>query len=100
MNRFLYQSTRALVWLALALALPAAAARAQTFLKVPVNLSGTGQAAMPSIGVGPRGDIDVVWLDSGAIRFRRLLNGGQTFSPTMTVATTNLPSPASQPQIA
>ena len=89
-----------MVWLALAMALPLAAARAQTFLTVPVNLSGTGGAAFPSIAVGPSGDINVVWLDSGAILFRRSVDGGQTFSATMTVAKSNLPSQVSQPQIA
>jgi hypothetical protein len=91
------------VWVALALALPFAAARAQTFLPIPVNLSNTGDAVIPSIAVGPGGDIDVVWLDSGAILFRRSVDGGETFSATMTVATTDIPSPASaasQPQIA
>jgi hypothetical protein len=76
-----------------------AAAPAQTFLPSPVNLSNTGQATMPAIAVGPAGDVDVVWLDSGAILLRRSVDGGQTFSATMTVATTNLPPQASQPQI-
>lgn len=92
-----------MVWLALVVALPLAAAQAQTFLKAPVNLSNTGQAVLPSIAVGSGGDINVVWLDSGAIFFRRSVDGGQIFSPTMRVATTDLPSQASQasqPQIA
>lgn len=89
-----------MVWLALTMALPLAAARAQTFLTIPVNLSGTGSAAFPSIAVGPSGDINVVWLDSGAILFRRSVDGGQTFSAAMRVATSNLPSQSSQPQIA
>lgn len=90
------------VWigLMLAIALPAIAAQAQTFLTVPLNLSGTGKAVIPSIAVGPGGDINIVWLDSGAILFRRSTDGGQTFSATMVVATTNLPSQSSQPQIA
>ena len=92
-----------MAWLALAMALPFAAAQAQTFLPVPLNLSNTGHAVTPSIAVGPTGEIDVVWLDAGAILFRRSLNGGQTFSSTMTVATTNLPAAGAQtaqPQIA
>jgi hypothetical protein len=92
-----------MAWLALAIALPLGAAQAQTFLPVPLNLSNTGHAVTPSIAVGSTGEIDVVWLDAGAILFRRSLNGGQTFSSTMTVATTNLPSLGSQtaqPQIA
>ena len=92
-----------MAWLALAMAFPFAAAQAQTFLPVPLNLSNTGHAVVPSIAVGPTGEIDVVWLDAGAILFRRSLDGGQTFSSTMTVATTNLPSAGSQtaqPQIA
>jgi len=95
-----------MAWLAFTMALPFAASRAQTFLPVPLNLSNTGHAAVPSIAVGPSGEIDVVWLDAGAILFRRSADGGQTFSSTMTVATTNLPSQASpgsqaaQPQIA
>jgi hypothetical protein len=92
-----------MAWLALAMVLPFAAGQAQTFLPVPLNLSNTGHAVIPSIAIGPNGEIDVVWLDSGAILFRRSLDGGQTFLPTMTVATTNLPSPGAQtgqPQIA
>ena len=89
-----------MVWLALAIALPVAAARAQAFLSVPLNLSGTGSATFPSIAVGPSGDIDVVWMDSRSILFRRSLDGGQTFSAAMPAATSNLPSQASQPQIA
>ena len=92
-----------MAWLALAMALPFAAARAQSFLPVPLNLSNTGHAAIPSVAVGPTGEIDVVWLDAGAILFRRSVDGGQTFSSTITVATTNLPASGSQtaqPQIA
>ncbi len=92
-----------MAWLALAMALSFAAAQAQTFLPVPLNLSNTGHAVIPSTAVGPSGEIDVVWLDAGAILFRRSLDGGQTFSATMTVATTNFPSSGSQtaqPQIA
>ncbi len=91
---------RAIVWLMLLAAVPAAALNAQTFLTTPINLSGTGHGSAPAIAVGPGGDIDVAWRDSGAIFFKRLANGGQTFSATMTVATTNLSSQASQPQIA
>ena len=92
-----------MAWLALAMALPFAAARAQTFLPVPLNLSNTGHAVIPLMAVGPSGEIDAVWLDAGAILFRRSVDGGQTFSSTITVATTNLPSSGSQtaqPQIA
>ena len=96
-----------MAWLALTMALPfAAIARAQTFLPVPLNISNTGHAVVPSIAVGPSGEIDAAWLDAGAILFRRSVNGGQTFSSTITVATTNLPSQAAQasqaaqPQIA
>jgi hypothetical protein len=81
-------------------AVPGAALNAQTFLTTLVNLSATGSGSMPAIAVGPSGDIDVAWRDSGRILFKRLANGGQTFSATMTVATTNLSSQASQPQIA
>lgn len=91
-----------MAWLALAMALPFAA-QAQTFLPVPLNLSNTGHAVAPSIAVAPSGEIDVVWLDARAILFRRSVDGGQTFSSTMTVATTNLPpagSQTAQPQIA
>jgi hypothetical protein len=95
-----------MAWLALAMALPFAPAQAQTFLPVPLNLSNTGHAVIPSIAVGPTGEIDVAWLDAGAILFRRSVDGGQTFSSTITVATTNLPSQGAQasqtaqPQIA
>ncbi|HZP32365.1 MAG TPA: sialidase family protein [Candidatus Acidoferrales bacterium] len=91
---------RVVVWVAMAIALPAAFAHAQTFLTAPVNLSGTGKAVVPSIAIGPAGDINVVWLDSGAILFRRSTDGGQSFSANMVVTTTLLPSQASQPQIA
>jgi hypothetical protein len=94
---------RAFVWAALAIFVPFSAASAQTFLQVPLNISNTGHAGVPSIAVGPSGEIDVVWLDSGAILFRRSTNGGQTFQSTMTVATTDLPAAGaatSQPQIA
>lgn len=91
---------RAAVWLASAIALPIGAAQAQTFLTTPIDLSATGHAAAPAIAVGPSGDIDVVWLDSGAILFKRSVNGGMSFSANMTVAATNLPSQPSQPQIA
>ncbi len=91
---------RTLACLMLLSAVPDAALNAQTFLTTPVDLSATGSGSMPAIAVGSGGDIDVVWLDSGKILFKRLANGGQTFSATMTVATTNLPSQASQPQIA
>jgi len=96
-----------MAWLALGVALtmavPFSAAQAQTFLPVPLNLSNTGQAAIPSMAMGPNGEIDVVWLDAGRILFRRSPDGGQTFLSTMTVATTNLPpagSQTGQPQIA
>jgi len=91
---------RTLAFLMLLSALPGAALNAQTFLTTPVDLSATGSGSMPAIAVGSGSDIDVVWLDSGKILFKRLANGGQTFSATMTVATTNLPSQASQLQIA
>jgi len=91
---------RPIAWLMLLAAVPGAALNAQTFLTAPINLSATGSGSMPAIAVGPNGDIDVAWRDSGRILFKRLANGGQTFSATMTVATTNLPSQASQPQIA
>ena len=91
---------RPIACLMLLAAVPGAALNAQTFLTTPVNLSATGSGSMPAIAVGPSGDIDVAWRDSGRILFKRLANGGQTFSATMTVATTNLPSQASQPQIA
>jgi hypothetical protein len=100
MDRFPYLSTRAITWLMLLVAVPGAALNAQTFLTTPVNLSATGSGSMPAIAVGPSGDIDVAWRDSGRILFKRLANGGQTFFATMTVATTNLSSQASQPQIA
>ncbi len=92
-----------MAWLAFTMALPFAASQAQTFLPVPLNISNTGHAVVPSIAVAPSGEIDVVWLDSGAILFRRSVDGGQTFSDAMTVAKTNLPSQgsqAAQPQIA
>jgi hypothetical protein len=91
---------RAIACLMLLAAMPGATLNAQTFLTTPVNLSATGSGSMPAIAVGPGGDIDVAWRDSGAILFKRLANGGQTFSATVTVATTNLSSQASQPQIA
>lgn len=100
MDRFSYLLMRTLACLMLLSALPGAALNAQTFLTAPINLSATGSGSMPAIAVGPSGDIDVVWLDSGKILFKRLANGGQTFSATMTVATTNLSSQASQPQLA
>jgi hypothetical protein len=101
MDRFPYLGTRAMAWAALfVLALPLAAAQAQTFPTIPINLSGTSHAELPAIAVGPSGDINVVWLDAGAILFRRSPAGGGAFSGTMFVATTNLPSQASQPQIA
>jgi hypothetical protein len=91
---------RPIACLMLLAAVPGAVLNAQTFLTAPINLSATGSGSMPAIAVGPSGDIDVVWFDSGRILFKRLANGGQTFSATVTVATTNLPSQASQPQIA
>jgi hypothetical protein len=100
MDRFPYLSMRAITWLMLLVAVPGAALNAQTFLTTPVNLSATGSGSMPAIAVGPSGDLDVVWRDSGAILFKRSVDGGQTFSVTMTVATTNLSSQASQPRIA
>lgn len=81
-------------------AVPGAKLSAQTFLTAPINLSDTGNGTMPATAVGSSGDINVAWRDSGAIFFKRSVDGGQTFSATMTVATTNLPSQASQPQIA
>ena len=81
-------------------AVPGAALDAQTFLTAPINLSGTGHGAVPAIAAGASGDIDVAWLDSTGILFRRSTDGGKTFSAAMPVATTNLPSPPSQPQIA
>ena len=90
---------RVIAWLALAITASAAFARAQTFLTVPLNLSGTGKAIIPSMAIGPGGDINIVWLDSGAILFRHSTDGGQTFSAAMVVATTNLPPQPSQPQI-
>jgi hypothetical protein len=100
MERFTYLNWLTVVCLALATVLSTVAGRAQTFLSAPINLSSTGHAALPAIAVGPGGDIDAAWFDSGAILFRRSLDGGQTFSATMTIATTDLPSQASQPQIA
>jgi hypothetical protein len=80
---------------------PGAALKAQTFLTAPINLSATGRAGMPAIAAGPSGEIDVVWIDSSkGILFRRSTDSGKTFSAPITVATTNLPSSASQPQIA
>ena len=102
MDRFPYLGTRAMAWALFAMVLPLPAARAQTFPTVPINLSGTSRAEIPAIAIGPSGDINVVWLDAGAgaILFRRSPAGGGAFSGTMFVATTNLPSQASQPQIA
>ena len=80
--------------------LPLAAARAQTFPTAPLNLSGTSHAVLPAIAVGPAGEINVVWLDSGAIFYRRSPAGGGAFSGTMAVAKTDLPTQALQPQIA
>lgn len=87
-------------WVVFAMVLPLAAARAQTFPTVPINLSGTSHAQIPAVTIGPSGDINVVWLDSGAVLFRRSPQGGAAFSGTMLVSTTNVPSPPSQPQIA
>jgi hypothetical protein len=100
MDRFPYLLMRPIACLMLLAAVPGAALNAQTFLTAPINLSATGSGSMPAIAVGPSGDIDVAWRDSGRILFKRLANGGQTFSATVTVATTNLSSQASQPQIA
>jgi hypothetical protein len=91
---------RAITWLVLFAAVPGAALNAQTFLASPINLSGTGTGSMPALAVGPNNDINVAWRDSGAIFFKRSTDGGQTFSATMTVATTNLPAQASRLQIA
>jgi hypothetical protein len=91
---------RAIACLMLLAAMPGATLNAQTFLTTPVNLSATGSGSMPAIAVGLGGDIDVAWRDSGAILFKRSVDGGQTFSATMAVATTNPASQASQPQIA
>lgn len=91
---------RTIAWLIVFAAVPDAALDAQTFLTAPINLSGTGHGSAPAIAVGPSGDIDVAWRDSAAIFFKRSTDGGQTFSAAMTVTTTNLPSQASQPQIA
>ena len=59
-----------MAWLAFTMALPFAASRAQTFLPVPLDLSSTGSntghAVVPSIAVGPSGEIDVVWLECGS----------------------------------
>jgi len=91
---------RPIACLMLLAAVPGAALNAQTFLTTPINLSSTGHGSMPAIAVGLGGDIDVAWRDSGAILFKRSVDGGQTFSATMAVATTNPASQASQPQIA
>jgi hypothetical protein len=91
---------RPIACLMLLSAVPGATLNAQTFLTTPVNLSATGSGSMPAIAVGLGGDIDVAWRDSGAILFMRSVDGGQTFSATMAVATTNPASQASQPQIA
>jgi hypothetical protein len=91
---------RPIARLMLLAAVPGAALNAQTFLTTPVNLSATGSGSMPAIAVGPGGDIDVAWRDSGEILFKRSVDGGQTFSATMAVATTNPASQALQPQIA
>jgi hypothetical protein len=89
-----------MLWVVLAMALSLGTVRAQSFLTVPINLSDTGHAVIPSIAVGPSGDINVVWLDSGAILFRHSPAGGGAFSSTLTVATTDLPAQGSQPQVA
>ena len=49
-----------MAWLALTMALPFAASQAQAFLPVPLNLSDTGRAVIPSVAVGPSGEIDAV----------------------------------------
>ena len=100
MNQSPYLGMRAVAWALLTMMLPLAAAQAQTFPTAPVNLSGTSHAEAPAIAIGPSGDISVVWFDAGAILFRRSPAGGGSFSSTMFVTTTNLPSQASQPQIA
>jgi hypothetical protein len=100
MDRFPYLLMRPIACLMLLAAVPGAALNAQTFLTTPINLSSTGHGSMPAIAVGLGGDIDVAWRDSGAILFKRSVDGGQTFSATMAVATTNPGSQASQPQIA
>src|SRR3984893_14887458 len=100
MDRFPYLLMRPIACLMLLAAVPGATLNAQTFLTTPVNLSATGSGSMPAIAVGLGGDIDVAWRDSGAILFKRSVDGGQTFSATMAVATTNPASQASQPQIA
>lgn len=89
-----------MLWVVLAMALSLGTVRAQSFLTVPINLSDTGHAVIPSIAVGPSGDINAVWLDSGAILFRHSPAGGGAFSSTLTVATTDLPAQGSQPQVA
>ena len=92
-----------MAWALFAMLLPLTLAQAQTFPTVPINLSGTSHAEIPAVAVGPSGDINVVWLDSGdsgAILFRRSPAGAGAFSGTMAVTTANLPSQASQPQIA
>jgi hypothetical protein len=93
---FRYPCLQAAAWVVLATVLSAGAGRAQTFLPVPLNLSNTGHAGMPAVAVGPAGDINVAWLDSGSILFRRAADG-KSFSSTMTVGAS---SGASQPQIA
>jgi hypothetical protein len=93
---FRYKCMRAMAWVALAMGLSVGAGRAQTFLPVPLNLSNTGHAGTPAVAVGPGGDINVAWLDSGSILFRRAPDG-KTFSSTMTVGASD---GSSQPQIA
>ena len=93
---FRYPCLRATAWIALATVLSAGAGSAQTFLPVPLNLSNTGHAGMPAVAVGPAGDINVAWLDSGSILFRHAADG-KTFSSTMTVGASD---GSSQPQIA
>ncbi len=100
MDRVPFLHMRPMLWVVLAMALSLGTVRAQSFLTVPINLSDTGHAVIPSIAVGPSGDINVVWLDSGAILFRHSPAGGGAFSSTMTVATTDLPAQGSQPQVA
>ena len=100
MDRLPFLHMRPMLWVVLAMALSLGTVRAQSFLTVPINLSDTGHAVIPSIAVGPSGDINVVWLDSGAILFRHSPAGGGAFSSTLTVATTDLPAQGSQPQVA
>src|ERR1700722_5546866 len=80
-----HRCVRATAWVVLAMGLSVGAGRAQTFLPVPLNLSNTGHAAAPAVATGPAGDVNVAWLDSGSILFRRAPDG-RTFSSTMTVA--------------